>query len=78
MSDSQVVTYSLDGSRTVSIEITPVEGFVPVGAETVVGHVKRAVEPAIVAGRQGRHRGQLRGHPDVGRAAPAVIARTAR
>ena len=51
MSDSQVVTYSVDGDETVSVEITPIEGFVPVGAEAVAGHVRRAVEPAIAAAR---------------------------
>lgn len=51
MSESQVVTYSVDGDETVSIEITPIEGFVPVGVETVAGHVRRAVEPAIAAAR---------------------------
>ncbi|MEU7901712.1 CU044_2847 family protein [Actinoplanes sp. NPDC049118] len=51
MSESQVVTYSLDGDETVSIEITPIEGFVPVGVESVAGHVRRAVEPAIAAAR---------------------------
>ena len=51
MSDSQVVTYAVDEDRTVSIEITPVEGFVPVGVERVAGHIKRAVEPANAAAR---------------------------
>ena len=51
MSESQVVTYSLDGDETVSIEITPIVGFVPVGVEMVAGHVRRAVEPAIAAAR---------------------------
>src|SRR5690349_12958043 len=51
MSESQVVTYAVDEGETVSIEITPIEGFVPVGVETVAGHVRRAVEPAIAAAR---------------------------
>jgi len=51
MSESQVVTYSVGEGQTVSIEIAPIEGFVPVGVETVAGHVKRAVEPAIAAAR---------------------------
>ncbi|MFI6072026.1 CU044_2847 family protein [Actinoplanes sp. NPDC051343] len=34
-----------------SVEITPVEGFVPVGIEAVAGHVRRAVKPAIAAAR---------------------------
>lgn len=51
MSESQVVTYALDGDETVSIEIAPIEGFVPVGAEMVAGHVRRAVEPAVAAAR---------------------------
>jgi hypothetical protein len=51
MSDSQVVTYSIDGDETVSMEITPIEGFVPVGVEAVAGQVRRAVEPAIAAAR---------------------------
>jgi hypothetical protein len=51
MSESQVVTYSVEGDETVAIEITPIEGFVPVGVETVAGHVRRAVEPAIAAAR---------------------------
>src|SRR3954449_11550033 len=52
MSETQVVTYALDDEEAVSIEITPVEGFVPVGVETVAGHVRRAVEPAIAAARE--------------------------
>jgi hypothetical protein len=52
MPESQVVTYSLDEDQTVSIEITPIEGFVPVGVETVAGHVRRAVEPAVAAARE--------------------------
>jgi hypothetical protein len=51
MSDAQVVTYSVDGDETVSVEIAPVEGFVPVGMEAVAGHVRQAVEPAIAAAR---------------------------
>ena len=51
MTESQVVTYTVEGDQTVAIEITPVEGFVPVGVEAVAGHVKRAVEPAIAAAR---------------------------
>lgn len=51
MSESQVVTYALDDD-VVSIEIAPIEGFVPVGAETVAGHVRRAVGPAVAAARE--------------------------
>ena len=52
MSESQVVTYALDDDEAVSIEINPVEGFVPVGVEQVAGHVRRAVQPAIAAARE--------------------------
>ena len=52
MSDSQVVTYALDDEEPVSIEITPVEGVIPVGVEQMAGHVRRAVEPAIAAARE--------------------------
>lgn len=51
MSDSQVVAYSIDGEETVSVEITPTEGFVPVGLEAVAGHVRQAVKPAIAAAK---------------------------
>src|SRR3954453_18102750 len=51
MVESEVVTYGVGGDQTVSIEITPVEGFVPVGLDTVAGQVEQAVQPAIVAAR---------------------------
>jgi hypothetical protein len=51
MIESEVVTYGVGGDQTVSIEITPVEGFVPVGLDTVAGRVEQAVQPAIVAAR---------------------------
>ena len=48
---SQVVTYAVDDGTTVSFEIQPVEGFVPIGAEDVAGRVRAAVEPAVAAAR---------------------------
>jgi Trypsin-co-occurring domain 1 len=48
---SQVVTYAVDEATTVSFEIEPVEGFVPVGVEEVAGRVRSAVEPAVAAAR---------------------------
>jgi len=52
MSESQVVTYALDDEAPVSVEIVPVEGFVPVGVEQVAGHVRRAVGPAVAAAKE--------------------------
>ena len=51
MSGSQIVTYSVDPEQTVGIEITPVEGFVPVGIDDIAGHVTDAARSAITAAR---------------------------
>ena len=51
MTSSQVVTYTVDDDRTVSIEIEPVEGFIPVAVDDVAGRVRLAVQPALAAAR---------------------------
>ena len=51
MTESEVVTYGVGDGGEVSFEIVPVEGFVPVGLDTIAGQVEKAVEPAIAAAR---------------------------
>jgi hypothetical protein len=51
MTESEVVTYGVGIDHEVSIEIVPVEGFVPVGVNAIAGQVEKAAEPAIAAAR---------------------------
>ena len=46
-----VATYSAGDGVEVSFEVEPVEGFDPVGVDEVVGKVRDAIEPAILAAR---------------------------
>jgi Trypsin-co-occurring domain 1 len=48
---SQVVTYALDDSTTVSFEVEPAPGFRPAGAGEVIGRVQSAVGPAVEAAK---------------------------
>lgn len=48
---SQVVTYRVDDSTTVGIEIEPAEGFRPAGPQEVLGRVREAVGPAVEAAK---------------------------
>jgi hypothetical protein len=48
---AQIVTYRVDESTTVQFEIEPTEGFLPAGAEDVLGRVREAVAPAVEAAR---------------------------
>jgi hypothetical protein len=49
---SQVATYQLDDSTTVTFEIDPAEGFRPAGPGQIAGHVREAVAPAIEAAKE--------------------------
>jgi NTP-dependent ternary system trypsin peptidase co-occuring protein len=48
---SQIVTYQVDESTTVKIEIEPTEGFRPAGPDQVVGWIKEAVTPPVEAAK---------------------------
>ena len=49
---SQIVTYQVDDSTTVSFEIEPVAGFRPAASPSeIVGKVRSAVGPAVEAAR---------------------------
>ena len=48
---TQVVTYALDDSTSVSFEIEPTGGFRPAGAGEVIGRVRDAVGPAVDAAK---------------------------
>jgi hypothetical protein len=49
---SQVVTYAVDDSTTVSFEIEPAAGFRPAtGAGDIIGRIQNAVGPAIEAAK---------------------------
>jgi hypothetical protein len=48
---SQVVTYRVDDTTTVSFEIDPPEGFRPAGPEEILGRVREAVGPAVEAAK---------------------------
>lgn len=49
---AQVVRYTADGTATeVSFEIEPPEGFRPVGAADVAGHIHEAMAPVVAAAR---------------------------
>jgi len=48
---SQVVTYQVDDSTAVKIEIEPVDGFRPAGPDEVLGRVREAVDPAVEAAK---------------------------
>ena len=49
---TQVATYQLDDSTTVTFEIEPSDGFRPAGPSQIVGRVRDAVGPAIEAARE--------------------------
>jgi len=49
---SQVATYQLDDSTTVSFEIEPADGFRPAGPGHIAGKVRDAVGPAVEAARE--------------------------
>jgi hypothetical protein len=49
---SQVATYQLDDSTTVSFEIEPTEGFRPAGPGQIAGKVREAVAPAVEAAKE--------------------------
>ena len=49
---SQVATYQLDDSTTVSFEIGPADGFRPAGPGHIAGKVRDAVGPAVEAARE--------------------------
>jgi hypothetical protein len=49
---SQVATYQLDDSTTVSFEIDPTEGFRPAGPGQIAGKVREAVAPAVEAAKE--------------------------
>jgi hypothetical protein len=48
---AQVVTYRVDDSTTVLLEIEPGEGFRPAGPGEVLGWVQEAVAPAVEAAK---------------------------
>lgn len=48
---SQVVTYRVDDSTTVKLEIEPTEGFRPAGPGEVVGRIRDAIAPAVEAAK---------------------------
>jgi hypothetical protein len=48
---SQVVSYQVDESTTVEIEIEPPDSFRPAGSDQVLGWVKDAVAPAVEAAK---------------------------
>jgi hypothetical protein len=47
---TEVVRYSAD-NEIVSVEIEPIDGFVPAGVDQVAGQVRAAVGPAVAAAR---------------------------
>ncbi len=49
---SQVATYQLDDSTTVTFEIEPADGFRPAGPGQIAGRVRDAVAPAIEAAKE--------------------------
>lgn len=48
---SQVVTYALDDSTTVSFEIEPAPGFRPAGSGQALARIRDAVAPAVEAAK---------------------------
>lgn len=48
---SKIVTYQVDESTMVNVEIEPPEGFSPAGPEQVLGRVRDAVGPAVEAAK---------------------------
>jgi phage tail sheath gpL-like len=48
---TQVVTYALDDSTSVSFEIEPTDGFRPASAGEVIARVRDAVGPAVEAAK---------------------------
>jgi hypothetical protein len=48
---SQVVTYRVDDSTTVRLEIEPTEGFRPAGPGEVLSRVEEAITPAVEAAK---------------------------
>ena len=48
---SQIVTYQVDASTNVKLEVQPIEGFHPAGPEEVLGRVQDAITPAIEAAK---------------------------
>jgi hypothetical protein len=50
--ESQVVTYQAGSGQAVAFEILPLEGFEPAGVGEVMGRVRDAVEPAVIAAQE--------------------------
>ena len=49
---SHIVTYATSNDTLVTFEVDPIEGFVPAGTDEVVGRVRQAIQPAVLAAHE--------------------------